>query len=347
MNYLLVLLAVCVYCWIIATKEDENVFIKRILRKVEIFLGGIGFMVYSSDTKGVGPKKNPDPDLLLGKETQTKTIVFIRHGESDWNNIFNKGINIKTFISLIKAFVNEIIMFASVNSTFIDSPLNFEGIEQALELSRYLEAESQKVGKSDHTYDIIMSLTGRLQSRSSIIVSSSLRRAVATTTLGLWPRLSRNGDKIHILSSLQEISRNIDTYALSAPHTVADLPFDRIYPHCGGKEGFNPDKVYETSGNYGNKRRDFYGIKRLRAFGEWAMSQPEEIIIVGGHSLWFKSFFQTFMPHSSTHDAKNKKLTNSGVVSFTLHAAKDAEGTLQYRVDPATVQTIYGGYTTK
>lgn len=347
MNYLLVLLAVCVYCWIIATKDDENVFIKRILRKIEIFLSSISFMIYSSDNKGIGPKKNPDPDQLLGKTTTTKTIVFIRHGESDWNNIFNKGFNVKFFINLIKAFINEFFMFASVNSTFIDSPLNFEGIEQALELSRYLEAESQKVSKSDPSYDIILSLTGKHPDRSSVIVSSSLRRAVATTTLGLWPRLSRNGDKIYILSSLQEISRNVDTYALSAPNTVADLPFNRIYPHCGGKEGFNPDKVFDASQNFGNKRRDFYGIKRLRAFGEWAMSQQEDIIIVGGHSLWFKSFFQTYLPHSSTHDAKNKKLTNSGVVSFTLHAAKGDDGTLQYRVDPASLQTIYGGYTTK
>lgn len=347
MNYLIVLLAVCIYFWIISTKEDENVFIKHVLKKFEIFLSAISFMIYSSDGKGVGPKKNPDPELLLKKETTTKTIVFIRHGESDWNNVFNKGINLNFIINLIKAMIEEVRMFTSVNSTFIDSPLNFEGIDQALELSRYIEAESEKVNKADPSYNVIRALAGKLPDHPSVIVSSSLRRAIATTTLALWPRVARTGDRIHILSSLQEISRNVDTFALSAPGTIADLPFKRIIPHCGGENAFSVAKVYEASQNFGNKRRDFYGIKRLRAFGEWAMAQPEEIIIVGGHSLWFKYFFQTFMPHASTHDAKTKKITNSGVVSFTLHAAKGDDGTLQYRIDPASMQTIYGGYTTK
>lgn len=347
MNYLIILLAVCIYFWIICTKENENVFIKRVLKKLEIFVSSIGFMIYSSDSKGVGPKKNADPDLLLKKETVSKTIVFIRHGESDWNNIFNKGINLKFVINLIKAFIEEFRLFTSVNSTFIDSPLNFEGIEQALELSRYIEAESEKVSKSDPTYKVVQALAGKMPENTSVIVSSSLRRAVATTTLALWPRVSRTGDRIHILSSLQEISRNVDTYALSAPGTVADLPFDRIIPHCGGEGVFSAPKVYEASQNFGNKRRDFYGIKRLRAFGELAMGQQEEIIIVGGHSLWFKYFFQTFMPHASTHDAKTKKITNSGVVSFTLHAAKAEDGTLQFRIEPSSIQTIFGGFTTK
>lgn len=344
MDYLLILLAICIYFWLISSKDDENVFIKHVLKKFEIYASSIGFMIYSSDAKGVGPKKNPDPDLLLKKETATKTIVFIRHGESDWNNVFNKGINLKFIVNFVKAIIEEFRLFTSVNSTFIDSPLNMEGIEQALELSRYIEAESEKVNKSDPTYNVVRALAGKLPDHGSVIVSSCLRRAVATTTLALWPRVSRTNDRIHILSSLQEISRNVDTYALSAAGTVADLPFNRISPHC---EAFSPTKVYEASQNFGNKRRDFYGIKRLRAFGEWAMAQPEEIIIVGGHSLWFKYFFQTFMPHASKHDAKTKKITNSGVVSFTLHAAKGDDGTLQYRIDPATIQTIYGGFTTK
>ena len=347
MNYLLVLIAILVYLWILASKDDENVLIKKVLKKIEIFFNAMVFMVISTDSKGVGVKKNPDPDQLLNKERTTKTIVFIRHGESDWNNVFNKGINFKFIINLIKTTFEEIKMFASLNSAFIDSPLNYEGIEQALELSRYIESESEKVSKSDVSYRIILALAGKLTDGSSIIVSSCLRRAIATTTLGLWPRISKTNDKIHLLSSLQEISRNIDTYALSPSNSIADLPFQRIIPHCGGENNFNISKIYETTQNFGNKRRDFYGIKRLRAFGEWAMSQNEEIIIVGGHSLWFKYFFQTYLPHSCEHDAKNKKITNSGVVSFTLESSKIEDGSMQFRIDPNSIQTIYGGFTTK
>jgi hypothetical protein len=345
--YLPAVLVVLVYLWIISTKDDENVLVKRILNKFSIFLNAIGFMIISSDSKGVGPKKNPDPDRLLTEKTFTKTIVFIRHGESDWNNIFNKGMNFSLVIKLVKAMFEELKMLTSMNSTFIDSPLNFEGIEQAIELSRFLESESERVCNSDPTYRVVLTLAGKLPESSSIIVSSSLRRAVATTTLGLWPRISRTHEKIHILSSLQEISRNVDTYALSPAGQVADLPFSRLTPHCGGEDRLNPSKVYDASQNFGNKTRDFFGIKRLRAFGEWAMAQRDDTIIVGGHSLWFKNFFQTYLPHSCTHDAKNKKITNSGVVSFTLHAAKGEDGTLMYRIDPASIQTIYGGFTTK
>ena len=69
--------------------------------------------------------------------------------------------------------------------------------------------------------------------------------------------------------------------------------------------------------------------------------------LVGGHSLWFKSFFQTFLPFTCTHEAKSKKIVNSGVVSFDLLGAEDDEGNMQFRIDPQSVRTIYGGFTSK
>eukprot|EP00981_Chlorochromonas_danica_P009909 scaffold2913_cov181-Ochromonas_danica.AAC.3 len=168
-------------------------------------------MALSKDNKGVGHKKNPDPDDLLTKTCTTKTIIFIRHGESDWNHVFNK-----------------------------DSPLNLEGIDQAVELRKFLEDSTSLKGASDEVVNHIRTLRG--EGRSSIVVSSTLRRAVATTTVALWPRVERRHEKIHILSSLQEISRNVDTYSLSAAEKLADLPFNRITPHCGGTENFRPDQ---------------------------------------------------------------------------------------------------------
>jgi hypothetical protein len=49
-------------------------------------------MVLSKDSKGVGHKKNPDPDEIQNKTGVTKTIIFVCYGESDWSNVFNKGI---------------------------------------------------------------------------------------------------------------------------------------------------------------------------------------------------------------------------------------------------------------
>lgn len=346
-DYILAILVVCMYFWILNTKEDENIFVKLILNKIKLFMDSICFMILCTDSKGIGPKKNPDPDLVLKRKViMKKTIIFIRHGESDWNNVFNKGINFSFITRLFKTLFDEFLMFGSINSSFIDSPLNFEGIEQARELSKFIDTETDRISKSDKNHKIIHILSGRNTEQTSVIVSSSLRRSISTTTISLWPRITRTNEKIYILSSLQEISRNIDTYQLSPPNIVADLPFKRITPHCGGDE-FVADKVYDTSENFGNKTYNFYGIKRLRAFSEWAIKRSEDTIIVGGHSLWFKSFFQTFLPFNNKHEAKTKKITNSGVISFELYASEDDEGILQYRIDPNSIQTIYGGFTTK
>ena len=251
-------------------------------------------------------------------------------------------------MKLVKAMFQEMTILSSNHSYFLDSPLNFEGIDQALELRRYIEKCYETLNPGDPTFPVLSALAGKSpeSAASSILVTSSLRRAVATTTLALWPRLERTGEKIHVLSSLQEISRNVDTFALSEAGTIADLPFSRLEPHCGGKN-FSAEKVYDCSQNFGNKRYNFYGIKRMRSFAAWAMKRPENIIVVGGHSLWFKYFFQTFLPHKSDHEAKRMKITNSGIVSFTLHESVGDDGEPLYRIDPASMKNIYGGFTSK
>jgi hypothetical protein len=84
----------------------------------------------------------------------------------------------------------------------------------------------------------------------------------------------------------------------------------------------------------------------MATFNEWVFNRTEDVIIVGGHSLWFKSFFQTYMSHSSIHDAKSKKIENSGVVSFTLQCGVD-DGVPLYRVDTDSISNVYRGFTTK
>jgi hypothetical protein len=99
--------------------------------------------------------------------------------------------------------------------------------------------------------------------------------------------------------------------------------------------------------NFGNKTRSFYGIKRLNAFADWVFKRDESTIIVGGHSLWFKSFFQTFLPFSSTHESKKVKISNSGVVSFILHQAQDIDGSFIYSIESNSISVVYGGFEKK
>jgi hypothetical protein len=179
-------------------------------------------------------------------------------------------------------------------------------------------------------------------SGNSIVVASTLRRAVATTTLALWPRLERTGEKVHLLSFCQEISRNVDTASLSPKGTVADLPFNRVAPHCS--ESKCNAGVFNATMNQGNKSLGYRGKQRIEDFNKWAFECHEDTIIVGGHSLWFKTFFNLYLPYGLDHKAKTHKLTNSGVVVFNLHKVKNEKS---YFIDPQSLQTVYGGYTMK
>ena len=171
--------------------------------------------------------------------------------------------------------------------------------------------------------------------------------------VALWKRLERTGEKILILSNLQEISRNIDTQALSYAKSVPDL--SRLAHHIStNQRPFDPAKVFDTKGHSGSKTFAFTGVKRMKAFNEWVFQRPEDTIIVGGHSLWFRYFFQMYLPKSSTHEAKRMKIANSGVVAFTLHRADGPDGLpvsvggeVVYRIDPDSILSVYGGFTSK
>ena len=83
----------------------------------------------------------------------------------------------------------------------------------------------------------------------------------------------------------------------------------------------------------------------MNDFCKFVFSGPirEEHIIVGGHSLWFKSFFENFLPFSVSHVCKKKKIVNGGVVAFELMKAKTQYGD-KYMIDPKTVRVVYGGF---
>ena len=81
------LISALVY-WVWSSKDDENVGIKGALRKFWWYIEGLTFMATSKDAKGIGNKLT-NPDLLSNCTNVTsKAVVFIRHGESDWNDVF-------------------------------------------------------------------------------------------------------------------------------------------------------------------------------------------------------------------------------------------------------------------
>ena len=85
------------------------------------------------------------------------------------------------------------------------------------ELQSFVSAEpTKKQGISDHDIELLKTLRGDKGAPSSIIVSSNLRRAISTVAAGFSERLKhRPADKIMIVPSLQEISRNPDTLSVT------------------------------------------------------------------------------------------------------------------------------------
>ena len=223
-------------------------------------------------------------------QTHHKTIVFIRHGESDWNEMFNKGFwPIGFTYRVLRGVIRELLFFATTDSVFYDSPLSQEGVDQARccvvvprtqprlipaplanlallaapflacvdailrcgrphptpvalspppgpisvrsALQKWLRGgERSTVGMSEACTHLFSVLNSDPDESKSIICSSNLRRALATTTIGLWGRLKRTQEQVWVLSELQASAQRTNAPANAhGPRRIPVRPMD-----CGG-----------------------------------------------------------------------------------------------------------------
>jgi hypothetical protein len=309
------------------------------MRKVRIVLYGAVFLVLSKDklskkelrqaadasSAAAAAAVGPTSSLPMKKVR----IIFIRHGESVWNYVFNRGFGPSFLVRLVAVTLRELYLLPWDDSAYIDSPLSALGREQCSELRRFLR---QPCHDPNVQRDFDVLTKGESE---SLLVSSQLRRAAATAFIALSDRIARSKEKVVLHSSCQEISRNFDTMALAAPGAA---------PRFGSELGtaVDPAACIEASANAGNKSLSFPGYARIHDFAQWASERPERTIIVAGHSLWFRSFFQCLLPPSSDHIAKKRKIVNAGVVAFDL--ATNARG---FSIDPSSIVVVYGGFASK
>jgi hypothetical protein len=308
-----------------------SAFFAAVHAKVLLFVDGLIQMVASKDSQWRQP---PDWTASNIPKMGSKRIVFIRHGESVWNEVFNRGFNLEFPIRLVRALIREISMMSTPYSILFDTPLNAEGQQQAKDLAQFLEAG---VGSSDAAVaDIISCLRGDTP-EGSLIVSSNLRRALSTAAIGLWRRLDKTREKILIHSTCQEISRNVDCVASAAPGTI---------PHMEGPDSgaapalmahghvYQADAIFDPAYNSGQKPLDERGVERLQHFADWALTRPEHTIIVAGHSLWFRNFFKAFLGKNDAHPGKSCKMVNVG---------NTETGHVQW-IEPGSIVTVHGGF---
>jgi len=324
------------------------------LHKARLTGQGVLYFLFCNDKKW---KKLDDPLKFFSSSEKSKierkTIIFVRHGESTWNETFNKGPHrsVAVFVigfipNLVKALLYEgyLLLTGQMDSWFYDSPLSPFGIDQIEKLSSFLAKESSG-GLSAAEEEMLAVLRGD-DNHKSLLVSSSLRRALSTVAIAFERRLERQPkEKIHVIPPLQEISRNPDTLSITpAYEQVTPSWIDRkAADRCNFTDIFQ--NRTDMSLHYGNKPLNTNGYKRMVAFCEYAFSKDDySHIICGGHSIWFRSFFKTFLPLAMDHLSKKKKIVNGGTVAFTLLKTTAENGECKYMIDPKSILVVYGGF---
>mmetsp|Transcript_15837 Transcript_15837/g.32102 ORF Transcript_15837/g.32102 Transcript_15837/m.32102 type:complete len:396 (-) Transcript_15837:131-1318(-) len=321
--------------------------------KVRLATWSVWYFLASSDKK---TRKPDDVNVNYSSPScKRMKVVFIRHGESEWNAVFNKGSKLTLPIRLVRALVKEALMLFDQDSLFIDSPLSAVGIQQSWDLLTFLAAQkagcltqgaaSRPAAELD-VPDLVSIIRGDVG--ESVVVSSILRRAISTGMLCLSPRLlktSSQKDKIALMSSLQEISRNIDTLVLTPARKAPQVPAaEAAMRNMGDLMGHFYRTRLDVRWNEGNKTLKKKAIKRQEQFVNWIFDQKDGVdcVVVCGHSLWFREFFKSYMPKASVHAAKTSKMVNCGCVAFDLY--KDSQ---VLRINPDSIKTIYGGFEVK
>eukprot|EP00189_Rhodosorus_marinus_P011449 CAMPEP_0184746602 /NCGR_PEP_ID=MMETSP0315-20130426/9132_1 /TAXON_ID=101924 /ORGANISM="Rhodosorus marinus, Strain UTEX LB 2760" /LENGTH=356 /DNA_ID=CAMNT_0027219257 /DNA_START=91 /DNA_END=1161 /DNA_ORIENTATION=- len=290
------------------------------LYKLKLYRKYFSYFIFSKDKS-----YDATPPVELGREKIRKKIVFCRHGESEWNLVFNKGFGPSFLVRLSNALIREIMLIPTRDSIFIDSSLSDEGLAQVAELRKFVSSPNAPVFLREPN--------------SSTLVTSNLRRAIETGSIAFQNRIAKSSEQMRLLSSLQEMSRNVDASALAEAGKIPDLTV--VLANIDSK-AFDPVKVYDATGNNGNKPLKSNGLIRMKEFCDWSLHKQADnvIVVAGGHSLWFRNFFRAYLPERTDYIGKNKKIVNCGVVSFDL--VEDESGCVM--IDPNSLNELYGGY---
>jgi broad specificity phosphatase PhoE len=313
--------------------------LRNVWSKAKTYLHGATFMLVSKDLPKTFSGSNYFRNINVSaahQEKRTIRVVFVRHGQSVWNSVFN-AFGLAWPVRALKALFGEWYLFFTnpLDSYIIDSPLSAKGCQEAEDLCAFVRTAQGKLP---------------LDPTKSVVVCSNLRRAMATAMLGLQPRLSKTRERIVVDSTLQEGSLNIDAQSFSTmAGKIAATPVLNLDTALLLHATFDP------SWNAGNKVASADVYKRMDEFIRHVFAADglapaaaagltnadlEEIVIVG-HSGWFRNFFKRFLPSTSTHVSKTKKLKNCGAVVFNLtHDPVTGE----VLIDEKTMEVLYRGF---
>jgi hypothetical protein len=341
-------------------------------RKLELLWTSLQYLAFCKDKKWKKPAEDPASffEGVDDSQIQRKTVIFIRHGESTWNDTFNKGDRplSKFIINFVPNLVQSIVIelwFAVTGqaheSWFYDSPLSAKGVQQANTLYKYLQSPTQFLPPKEAEWLQLLQDPSQTQ-----LVSSNLRRAISTLLLAFATRWNNHTkpttpplspadinekalDSVWIWSCLQEISRNPDALSIT-PKLGRVLPswtdpplLQSLYKLTSSDS--SPLVSTSHPGHLGNKAITSTGGERLQEFCRLVFEHVDKpAVVAAGHSLWFKSFFQTYLPYSLEHVSKKKKLVNGGTVGFVLMSTRDKNGVQRFLIDHKSMHVMHGGF---
>ncbi|GAB68597.1 hypothetical protein PCYB_134710 [Plasmodium cynomolgi strain B] len=166
----------------------------------------------------------------------------------------------------------------------------------------------------------------------SVVLCSDLRRAITSCFIALEDRFKTSSENVYVLKSLQELSRNADSITLFNFYHKYVTPTTKNYV-SDDVDALIKQKVKMAQKTHKSRFQDTLSY----IFGD-----PNNIFIIFGHSLWFLSFFRSFL--KPPHKARNHKMRNSSVVVFNLSKYEDEDGEEQYEIDNESVKVVFKGF---
>ncbi|KAK2195344.1 Histidine phosphatase superfamily [Babesia duncani] len=272
---------------------QPNLSIWGFPEKCFLFVSAIKRLIFPHVDRGVSAAIESQMELF-GKGgwtvEKTKTIYFVRHGQSVWNATFaiEKGI-IRCFFATIRLLFMELCLLVSNDTLMFDAPLTTYGIGQAMDLAKAIKNRENADNKED--LDVFAGIT----SKPSCMLTSNLRRAQSTALTVMHERIKNNKEEIKIFDELEEVAPNPDCISLIATLGVSTVPLleyflfsDRVRYYANWLKRAGIAKV---------SRMAIYD--RILLFSNRIFKDVEQdSIIVFGHSRWFRLFFRIMMPVS-------------------------------------------------
>ena len=299
------------------------------------------------------------------QEDKTLTVYFLRHAESTWNRFTSQHSKLTTH----EGWINENV------PQLTDAHLSGKGIHGALEVRRWLEngpCEDPQGADVDRCF--LAGMT-RDPKRKVVFATSNLRRAQFTTMVAFAKRMPgivagavSKISSMHILSSMQEITSNIDSKPVTPNGEIPWLTFENEYCPFRLEDVRN---FFVTQCDVQDENRAEVKRDTLMDFCWWARQQavngrpsvdPEELgtgitdLVLTGHSIWIREFFRRFLPVEQylpgrwaryywwgqtdlLMSAYSQKMSNEGIVKFQLRLPADGS----CEIVPETAEFVRGG----